>query len=138
MIVIDSSVAFKWFSTDREEDVAKARKLLGDHINNQETIIVPDLIIYELANAWATKSALTEERIQIHLNDLKDIKLSLQSFNFVLIQKAIEFSKKYHVSVYDSLYAVLAQMKGCKLITADNKFTDKIDSSFVIKLSEYE
>jgi len=48
--------------------------------------------------------------------------------------KSAIFSRKYKVSVYDAVYAVLAQDKGCVLITADSKFVDQVNLPFVKKL----
>lgn len=57
--------------------------------------------------------------------------------NFKLIKKACQFSKKYGVSVYDAIYAVMAKEKKCNLITADDKFADKVNLPFVKKLSDH-
>lgn len=138
MVVIDSSVVFKWFSTDKESNVDSAIQLLEAHRSKREIIIVPDLIVYEVANAWATKSELTENRIKLHIQDLEAAKLQFVSLDFNLVQKTVKFSKKYRVSVYDAIYAILASEKGCDLITADIKFADKVKLPFVKKLSDYE
>ena len=72
MIIVDTSVAFKWFNEER--DFAKALELLNSHLNQKEVIFVPELIIYELANSWATKSHL--DLSQIH-NNLKIVSVDL-------------------------------------------------------------
>lgn len=138
MIVIDSSVVFKWFSTDKEPNVDSAIQLLEAHRSKREIIIVPDLIVYEVANAWVTKSELTESRIKLHIQDLEAAKLQFISLDFNLVQKTVKFSKKYRVSVYDAIYAILASEKGCDLITADIKFAEKVNLPFIKKLSDYE
>ncbi|MDP3758645.1 MAG: hypothetical protein Q8Q86_02905, partial [Candidatus Daviesbacteria bacterium] len=60
MIIIDSSVVFKWFD-ETETDGEQALRILRSHLSKSDNIIVPDLILYELANAWSTKSALKFE-----------------------------------------------------------------------------
>lgn len=137
MIIIDCSVAFKWFSQEDEEDIDKALEILDLHLCGKEIITVPDLIIYELANVWATKSNLSPERSKVFLKDFKNSQLVIEQISFELINKAVAFSKKYQVSVYDAIYAVLAKDRGCSLVTADKKFAEKINLPFVKLLEEY-
>lgn len=132
--IIDSSVVFKWFSKD-EVDRDLAVKLLNDHISQKIQLMVPDLIFYEIANAWATKSALSATEVEINLSKLEEANLKVEQIDFKFIKQAVMFSKKYQVSVYDSIYAVMAEEKKCDLITADDKFADKVNLPFVKKLS---
>src|SRR3989304_10028660 len=133
MVIVDTSVAYKW--TDKNEEFREeALGILNDHIDKKNQIIVPALIFYELANAWATKAKLSFAVIRNNLKDLEDSNLTVEPARFDLIRKAILFSRKYRVSVYDAVYAVLAQNKGCVLITADAKFADQVDLPFVKKL----
>lgn len=131
MIIIDASVAFKWFSQEGEEDIDKALEILDSHLRGKELIVVPDLIVYELANAWVTKAVLPLKRCLVLLKDLEKSRLKIEVISFRLINKAVTFSKKYNVSVYDAVYAVLAEEKRCSLITADKKFIEKINLTFV-------
>lgn len=135
MIIVDSSVAFKWFNT-QEQDIHKAFNLLNLHLSNENIIIVPELIFYELTNSWSTKSELSINDVSDNIKLLKKYNLKVNSVNFGLLNKASKFSKKYQVSVYDAIYAVLAKERKCSLITADNKFADKVNLSFIKKLSE--
>ena len=137
MVVIDTSVAYKWFSTEKEGHLSQSLKLLEAHLHKKETIIAPNLIIYELANAWSTKTKLSVEKIKIFLEDLKEIDIKIEPLTFGLISKTIDFSKKYRVSVYDASYAVLAKEKKCDLITADSKFAEQVNLPFIKHLSKY-
>ena len=137
MVVIDTSVAYKWFSTEKEGDLSYALKLLEAHLHNKETITAPNLIIYELANAWSTKTKLSVDKIKTFLEDFEETGLKIEPMTFDLIEKAVEFSKNYHVSVYDATYAVLAKEKKCDLITADSKFVEQINLPFIKHLNKY-
>lgn len=136
MVILDASVVYKWFAKN-EEYSHLALNILQKHVNGQEKIIVPDLILYELANAWVTKKALPSARVKINLKDLQDARLGIESSTFNLIAKAATFAKKYNVTVYDAIYAVLAKEKRCGLITADKKFIEKTNLPFVKLLKEY-
>lgn len=137
MVILDTSVVYKWFAKN-EEDSLLALSILQKHVNGQEKIIVPGLILYELANAWVTKKAIPSARIKTNLKDLQEAGLGIESSTFDLIAKAVTFAKKYNVTVYDAIYAVLAKEKGCKLITADKKFAEKINLPFIKLLQEYK
>ncbi len=135
MVIVDASAAFKWFEPS-EQDHSKALQLWDLHIQNKSKIAVPDLILYELANAWLTKGSIKLGQVKINLQVLEEASLEIIPVNFILISKATQFSKKYNVTVYDSIYAVLAEEKNCILITADEKFVKKINLPFVKLLKE--
>ena len=134
MAVIDASVAYKWWDL-KEEQSNLAKKILKDHSQDRQKIVVPNLIFYELSNAWATKSRFSLLKIKANLNDLESLDLEIADISINLIEKAVFFSRKYKVSVYDAIYAVLARAKKCNLITADDKFVDQVKLPFVNKLS---
>ncbi len=136
MVVVDTSVAYKW--TDKNEQLRdRAFAILKAHVHGKVKIIVPDLILYELANAWATKTALKITKIRSNLNDLEDSFLQLVPLSINSLEKAIKFSKRYHVSVYDASYAILARENNCDLFTADSKFVKVVNLPFVKHLSQY-
>jgi predicted nucleic acid-binding protein len=137
MVVIDTSVAYKWFSKVNESYLDKALELLEKQIKNEETLIAPDLILYELANAWATKTKLSLEQAKLFMNDFALTRVKTEPITFNLINEAMIFSKKYTVSVYDASYAVLAQEKECNYYTADLKFIKQVNLPFVKHLKDY-
>lgn len=136
MMIIDSSIIFKWFDTSEELHL-QARMLLRQHLSKDNGISIPTLLLYEITNAWATKTNLDEKDIKDNLDRLEKYYLKIISTNFEQLKKAARFSKKYGVSVYDAMYAVIAEEKKCDLITADDKFANKVNLPFVKKLSDY-
>lgn len=136
MVIVDASIVYKWFA-ENEEDSSLALNILQKHINGREKIAVPDLILYELANAWVTKTAIPSARVKTNLKDLQDAGLELENVTFDLAAKAVNFAKKYNASVYDAIYVVLAKEKRCNLVTADKKFAEKINLPYVKLLGEY-
>jgi len=98
MIVIDTSIAFKWFNTV-EPGFEKAISLLEQHLQQKETILVPDLLIYELTNAWTTKTSLTYKEVSKNLLLLERVKLKIQPVSFNLCRKASQLAKKYHPDI---------------------------------------
>lgn len=136
MIIIDATIVFKWFDKT-EKGYAEARVLLEKHLLKKDEITIPDLLLYEVGNAWSTKSILDIDKILENVSFLEEYLSKQIPINFKTVKKACQFSKKYGVSVYDATYAVLAKEKECDLITADGKFADKVNLPFVKKLFRY-
>lgn len=136
MIIVDSSVIFKWFDSSEEYSLS-SKLLLKQHLSSNDKISIPDLLLYEITNAWATKSNLNEKDINDNLERLERYSLKIIPVNFKVLKKAAFYSKKYSVSVYDAIYAVISHEKGYSLITADGKFADKVNLQFIKKLSDY-
>lgn len=136
MVVIDTSVAFKWFKVD-EEDYDSAKKILTSHLRQNITIITPELIYYELANAMVTKSSLTNDIIHNNMSLFEKYQIKTIPINFSFLYKVMWFSRKYAVSVYDASYAVLAEENKCDLFTADAKFVKQVNLPYVKLLAEF-
>lgn len=135
MIAIDASVATKLINTqEKESDIAE--KLFQAHIKETEKILVPTLLFFEVANALATKSDLKEEYIRRGLSLLYNANFVIYEVNQKDMIEATLLAKKYKTSVYDMIYAVIAKNKKVKLITADNKFANKVNFPFVQTLSK--
>ena len=133
MVVIDASVISKLF-LPLEENRQKAKEILRKHLQKLEEIYVPDLAVYEVANTLATKTAVPLAKVLKDLNKLDKFNFNVEHCSIDAIGQAAKIAKSKHVSVYDSVYAVLAQDKGCVLITADAKFADQVNLPFVKKL----
>lgn len=130
MVVLDASVVFKWFGAD-EDYTDKAFSFLSTHQNQKNIILAPDLLLYELTNAWATKTSLPAKSIKIFLKDLQDINLRIETVDFNLLYQAVLVSKKYKISLYDAVYISLAKQKKCQFVTADQKLIAKVKLSFM-------
>ena len=100
MVIIDTSVVYKFFTS--EEDQEQALNILQKHKEGKEVIIIPDLLLYEIANAWRTKTNMSASQAATNLNDLKDANFKLKTVSFELIHEAIKLSIEYKISVYDA------------------------------------
>lgn len=103
-------------------------------VYRKNIIAIPDLLLYELANAWATKTSLPITSIRIFLKDLQNINLKVETVGFELLNRAIAVSKKYKISLYDAVYIALAKQNQCQFVTDDQKLTAKVKLPFIVNL----
>ncbi|MDO8487549.1 MAG: type II toxin-antitoxin system VapC family toxin [Candidatus Curtissbacteria bacterium] len=137
MVIIDASVINKLFLPN-EEGHNTAQGIIQRHILKSEEILVPDLLFYEVANTFVTKTAIPLAKIIRSLAQLDKLKLLIIHPTMEELKKIAKFASDYHVSVYDATYAILAKEKSCDLFTADSKFVKKVNLPFVKHLSEYQ
>jgi len=135
MIVLDASLINKLF-LPYESGRDQVKVMVQNHLLGLEEIIVPELLIYEVANTLATKTDILLPQSLESLSQLCNLNLKIVAFSEEAMKRTIEFAKKYKVTVYDASYAVLAKQKRCDLITADEKFVKAVKLPFVKTLSE--
>lgn len=130
MIIVDASVVVKWVNQN-EKHYEKALLLYNSHLSNREKIFVPGLLFIEVANALVTKSDFLPQEVKTALSFIFKADLSVYEVAEKDIFQASIEAKKYKTSVYDMLYAVVAQRHNTILITADERFVRKTKFSYV-------
>lgn len=135
--VIDTSVAVKWFS--QGEDNNKNALLLRQQMFEKRcTVLAPDLMIYELANALRFNPHFSAEDVRAAINSLLDMGITFKEAGRNVISQAINLAYKYKLTVYDACFLALTQTEKTSLLTADTKFLEKIKSlGNIILLSEF-
>jgi len=121
-IVIDASVAVKWFLPEPHAEAAR-RVLSG-----RREFLAPDLIWAEVGNVLWKKSARAEISSEVACAILRDFRrFPLQTYTAgTLLDPAWDLAVRFRISVYDSLYLALAVNRDCKLLTADRQFYDTL------------
>lgn len=134
-IVVDSSVAIKWFIPQSYS--VQANQILSAYEANKLILIAPDLIYAEMGNiVWKIQrfQSLNYEDAQNIIDLFQKIQINIISAN-ELLKDAYEFAVKYQRSVYDSLYVVLSIKENCRFVSADEKLYNAIHQHIVnIKL----
>ena len=121
-LVIDASVAFKWFAAEVDRD--KALALLG----GGETLIAPDLVVSEVLSAlWkaARIGFMTERQAHESLQPLERAFGRLVP-SLTLAKRAAKVAFSLDYPVYDAFYIALAEQERCAMITADERLLRKI------------
>ncbi len=123
-VVIDSSVAIKWFVA--EHDSAQARGILVAGIAGQLDLIAPDFIAIELGNiVWrqqrfAGMSLADAERVQQLTRQLNCTLFPASD----LLDSAFRLACQFQCTVYDMLYVALAVRENCPFVTADERLVN--------------
>jgi len=139
--VIDASVAIKWV-VKNEPFRHKARQLLNEATISGTALIGPPLLEYEVESNLQRR--LRQGRASLAATDA-----SVNAFYAVSVQiiahpdmvlRAREIARQFgQERIYDSIYAALAEIRGCKFWMADKQFYDavKSDLTFVKYLPDY-
>jgi len=121
VIVVDASVAVKWFV--EEEGHLPALSFLELNL----AVIAPDLIFSETANVlWKKlrRGEVTQEQAERACRALDFFQGIVPAMS--LIEDALAFARRLDHSVYDCIYLACAEQHGTKLITADQKFVSHL------------
>ena len=122
ILVIDASVAVKWFVEEEQRDLA--RRLLDEHV----TRVAPALILTEAANALRKKVStgeVTAEQARAALAALPGCFSNLITSEAIL-ESAFEISLEIEHFLGDCVYLACARLVGGRMITDDRKFLDKV------------
>ena len=129
---MDSSVIIKWFT--EEENTLDAIQLRQMHIEGNAEIAAPDLLLYEIGNALRYNKKLNENDIISAVDSLIEIEIDIVVPTKEVMDNAVSFSLKYDITVYDAYFLSLAYLLKFTLITADEKFHNKVKELGFIEL----
>lgn len=115
--VIDASVVVKWFS--QEEGSDRALAVRDGHVAGKRTLVAPDLLVYEIANALRFKPGFGPRVTAKAIEDLFNLQLDLTVPSRELVSRASELAHSYGITAYDSAYLALGELMGSEVITAD-------------------
>lgn len=117
-LVIDSSVAVKWFKPDAEKLVAEALDLLREHRDGLVLLAAPVHLKLEVLNAlWSHR--LGESQLRQAAADLDDFSLMWFEADSELLDSAASIAAAHRLTVYDALFAALTLRLDAELVTVD-------------------
>lgn len=129
-IVVDASVALKWYLGD-EEHGQKALGLLDKYISDELVILAPSLLEYELINGLIIarkRGRIKEENILKAIDGFMNLEIELKNM-LHLYPKMLEFCKTYNRSAYDASYLSVADEDGIDLITSDQSLYNAVKNN---------
>ncbi len=127
-LVVDASVAVKWFVMEPRRDTARAL------LTSDDDLVAPDFLVTEVANAlWkkVRRGELSLIGAQIDVDTLKKGAPEFFDSHF-LMSDALELAEDLDHPVYDCLYLALAIHDGAPVVTDDRQFHQRVvDSEYV-------
>ena len=133
MIVLDASVILKWV-LDEEPQGSSARSYRNQHLAGNNQIAVPELLFYEIASGLVARTSLTPEEAIEGFTRIVETELESHNLRVEDFATAIQMSRQFNISLYDSSYIALAAALGCEFITADAHLAKKVKSLPYVKL----
>lgn len=121
-IIVDASVAVKWFLP--EEGAAEAKSLL----NGTFRLLAPDLLWIEVGSvAWkiARRGDLTPAEAEQIVRDAAAFPVEIVE-SLPLLPSAIRIATEADRSIYDSLYVALAARERASVVTADDRLANAL------------
>ncbi len=124
-LVVDASVALKWFVA--EPGSVQARALLSD----QTALLAPDLVIAEVCNgAWrlARLGVLGAAQCEAIASEIAGLFDRISALG-PLAARASVVARVLDHPVYDCFYVALAERDGGRLVTADRRFAERLQGT---------
>ena len=136
LVVLDASVAAKWFLPEKIETLApEALALLDAYRKKEIQIVVPDLFWVEFASVlWKAirRGNYPKDSADAALAYMKGLDFPSVS-SLELLDKAFEIATAFERTVYDSVYVALAVQTQSQLITADERLVNSLAARFPVK-----
>jgi predicted nucleic acid-binding protein len=118
-LVVDSSVAFKWFCSAEESSVDEALELLAAHAQGRLRLVAPAHLPAEVLNALAHRSGVHRAQLALAAEGLAEAELVYPAWDAALLSDAAVIARAHRLTYYDALFPALAIQLGCGLVTAD-------------------
>lgn len=119
-MVVDSSIAFKWFAADRESHVAESWGLLEDHLAGSAVLASSAHMRLEVLNALKQRRFDRDELMRV-ADVLEGFRLEWYPVDAGLARAAGSISAEYGLTLYDAAFVALALELDCELVTADRR-----------------
>ena len=123
VVVIDASVAVKWFV--QEEFTDKALALAEDYRDRRVDLRSTQLMPFEVLNALRYNPEMGKKEVEKAGEALARLKISLYPVLGELSPLCLKAAMDHGLTVYDASYISLGRLLGCPVYTADVKLMDK-------------
>lgn len=138
-LVVDASVAIKWFKRLQETQAEEATSIFRAHGDGIITITVPEIFFYEIPNVLIKRYKFPSEEVKDFDSALYGLSVVMVGLTKPLLELAIQITNRFDLSFYDAMYFAVAQSLDIDCVTADEKAYQSIRTSlpFVKLLSDY-
>jgi predicted nucleic acid-binding protein len=134
-IVLDTSVILKWFV--KEKGSQQAKNIFDDFKNKKITLILPELLKYELGNAFLKGKKISFGKIKKSLAKFYRLPIHFVAENEKLSFLTYQIAEKLNITYYDACFLALAKQEKATLVTTNPKHQKKIKGVKVKNLNDY-
>ena len=135
LVGADASVVVKWFVEEEHTDAAL--RLRDDYVDRTVDIASPSLLPYEVLNALRYNPGLGERQLKEIVEALDKYSLWLAPLEGELAETSVENSMRHGISVYDSAYISLGQIREIPVYTADRRLMNRVGDERIRHISTY-
>lgn len=118
-VIIDASVALKWYIEERESD--RAKRWYKRIETGQALGVVPEYFFLEVSNVLLTRHQMSFDDVYDVIVDLERLGLDRIPMVRVPLPAVIRLASKLSVTTYDALYLELALELNYPLLTTDRE-----------------
>lgn len=136
-IVVDTSVIIKWLSSDKEENLDIANKLLDGALDEKIELLAPELTKYEVGNVLLFGKKLSFEQASIVLEQFYTLPLTFITESEELAKVTYQLAFNNGITYYDASFMSIAKQYEATLVTENIKHQGKSTDISVKSLSEY-
>jgi predicted nucleic acid-binding protein len=138
ILVLDTSVFIKWYR-QHEEQAAEALALRDAYLAGDILLVEPDVAVYEFANVMRYMGELATEQVQLAVDALLALPIRWLKPDADLMARTVAMARTYDTTVYDTVFAALAQAVGGLYVTADMRFVRRTSGlDFVRPLAGFQ
>ena len=124
LVVVDASIAVKWFVVEDEADVSLADELLASHAAGSVRLVAPALLVHEVFNVLLARRNCEVASLTEAMDAFFDADVALVSPDREQVAIAAGMVAQ-GLSTADAAYAALARVLGCRLVTADLRLAER-------------
>ena len=117
-LVIDASVAAKWFNLEELSD--RAADIKEAYVRGDLELAAPIHMIYEVGNSIWKNKQLTETEANDAIAALLQLNVQLLEPTTERAKRAMKIAKSRNTTFYDAIYLQAAEELNIALLTADN------------------
>ncbi|MBI4317595.1 MAG: type II toxin-antitoxin system VapC family toxin [Chloroflexi bacterium] len=123
-VLLDSSVVVKWFRNESDSDRAVA--IQREFLEGRVDASVSELTFYETANALRYSGDFSSDEVRECLDSIVALEIGVYPFDLDALKSGVESSFDQGISVYDAYLLCLAKKHSLTLVTADDRFCDRV------------